>query len=106
MDDPGLSGMLPVSVKSDTSLTFLVPDIVPLGGYSICAFYKDNGKDVAVTVPVMSDGGRLQVANDSKVPVKVTSVNEQVNYAENGAFRFTLLGEGFSRIGTDNVLLY
>jgi hypothetical protein len=105
-NDPAYGGTLISNVSdSHASATFLVPATVPLGEYTVCTFA--TGQTNGAKIPILSDSGHLRVLSDLKVPVKVTSVYQSVNYpAEDGTFAFTVLGEGFSPVGRDNQLLY
>lgn len=106
----GLLGALPVQQRAQ-KLTALVPESVPLGEYGICVFGTTNSEKFALPVPILSDNGRLRVRGDSAARVTVSSVYQTVNYVETagahkGCFHFVVLGEGFSRVGVDNELLY
>ncbi len=99
--DPSLGGTLISSPVRDgdgtiTGYNFLVPDPIPLGNYIVCMSGSGAG-GVWQPIRIFSDSGGMIVVNDSKNVVKVDSVHEAVNYAdESGMFRFVVLGEGFS----------
>lgn len=81
--DPTFGGPLTQAVKDD-QLTFLVPDTVPLGDYTVCAFLKkDEGEETPYKIPIPRDSNRLRVRNDKDVvKVKINSICQSVNYAE------------------------
>lgn len=89
------------------TLAFLVPSDIPLGRYRLTVKlkYKSDDKELdEVPVPVPVEGPFRVVTKD---PIKITAVYPAVSYpvGKNKTFTFTVLGEGFSPLAADNVLI-
>lgn len=94
--------------KNITTFTALVPAWLPIGEYTLCASYTPSGAGAAqwYTVPIFGGSGRLQVIEaPGGAPLEVTGV-PRVVYEDNGRYRFSVLGNGFSRAGIDNEVLF
>src|SRR5262249_41502555 len=88
-----------------TTFSALIPSSLPLGDYTLCASFTGANGTQWYTVPVLGDSGRLQVVDAAgATPVQVTSV-PRVVYEKGERYSFSVLGNGFSRVGADTVVL-
>jgi hypothetical protein len=98
------------------TFTVLIPESLALGSYSICASYPNApagggpAQTVWYTVPILGDSGRLQVINETDAQaLRVTAVQPRVSYPDKAGtgrqYRISVLGDGFSPVGTDNKVL-
>jgi hypothetical protein len=89
--------------QSTTEITFLVPDLVPIGEYIVCVYYAT---DKPQQPAILGDSGHLVVTNDTSVPVHVAGTDKPVSYPEaDNTYKITILGDGFSSFGPDNEVL-
>jgi hypothetical protein len=86
-----------------SQVSFVIPFDAPLGMYRILISFTQKGTTYGpFPVPVMPDG-MLRII--TKNPVKIEAVYPPVSYPVKDRFSFKVLGEGFSPLPEDNVLV-
>lgn len=96
----------PSAANSPQSFVFLIPEKFPLGNYTVRASFIMDDKTIGPIAAAMpTNKGRISVVRDSGAKPKLTSIYPLVSYPQNETFGFSLLGEGFSEIPEDNILL-
>jgi energy-converting hydrogenase Eha subunit F len=87
------------------SFIFVVPTDSSLGKYKVRVDFKLNNVAVPFS-PVMPPDAMLEISSESgKAQPKITAVSPLLTYPEKEVYGFDVLGEGFSKKGTDNGLI-
>ena len=90
-------------VDDSKSFAFVVPQDARLGRYNIIVNFSQEGKKYEPVSFYGGQNGPFKIV--TREPIKISAVYPAVSYAEEKAFSFTVLGEGFSPIPEDNALI-